>query len=68
MKKFFSQTGKLLAEATYKAKKLTIIKGSQAKLKISASFPRTQTELRDELINMSILKQAFEGKLVTMKD
>jgi predicted type IV restriction endonuclease len=57
MEKFFLQTGKLLAEATYEAKKLTIIKGSQAKLEISASFPKTQRELRDELINMGILKE-----------
>ena len=36
MEKFFFQTGKLLAETTYEAKKLTIIICLQVKLEISS--------------------------------
>ncbi len=55
MEKFFIQTGKLLAEATYQSKKLTILKGSQGKIEISSSFPKTQIDIRDELVSSGTL-------------
>ena len=55
MENFFLKTGKLLAKATYEEKKLIILKGSQAKMEISSSFPKTQKEIRDELVNSGIL-------------
>lgn len=56
-KKYLIQTSKLKAEAIYDDGKMIIQKGSQAKLDISASFPRGQRESRESLIDSGILKE-----------
>ncbi len=56
MEKFFIKTTKLKAEAIYDGDKLIIQKGSQAKSDLSTSFPRSQRELRESLIDSGILK------------
>ena len=65
--KLFIKTTKLSAEALYQDDKIVIQKGSQAKLDTSASFPRTQKESRDNLIDSGVLKEN-NGCLVFTKN